>query len=190
VRLLVLHPGTGEDTIRASLITTDDHELGNDKFQYEALSYVWGNGDETYMIELEKDVSTEPIKTFQDVVLATMRAERFRAKHFYIKHNLYTALKHLRTSVRYVSLWIDAVCINQADAEEKSAQVMKMHSIYRKAYNVIIWLGHDIVDDPVSELAMAFIPKVMNQDIHDKLLEDDMFVKNWASLFELSKRDW
>ncbi|EME83699.1 uncharacterized protein MYCFIDRAFT_46297, partial [Pseudocercospora fijiensis CIRAD86] len=38
-------------------------------------------------------------------------------------------------------LWIDAVCINQSDVEEKSVQVSRMWSVYENAGLVIAWLG-------------------------------------------------
>lgn len=38
-------------------------------------------------------------------------------------------------------LWVDAVCINQDDAVEKSQQVKLMHDIYTKATDVLVWLG-------------------------------------------------
>lgn len=37
--------------------------------------------------------------------------------------------------------WIDAVCINQKDREEKSAQLPLMTAIYKRASRVIVWLG-------------------------------------------------
>lgn len=39
--------------------------------------------------------------------------------------------------------WIDALCINQADLEERGAQVRIMPQIYTKADCVIVWLGDD-----------------------------------------------
>ncbi|KAK4155829.1 heterokaryon incompatibility protein-domain-containing protein [Chaetomidium leptoderma] len=39
------------------------------------------------------------------------------------------------------SIWIDALCINQADTAEKNAQVPLMSRIYRQAEQVPIWLG-------------------------------------------------
>jgi hypothetical protein len=38
-------------------------------------------------------------------------------------------------------LWIDALCINQADFEERSSQVLLMGNIYSSASEVLIWLG-------------------------------------------------
>ena len=43
--------------------------------------------------------------------------------------------------------WIDALCINQSDLEEKSEQVQIMRSIYQKATQVCVWLGDP---DPTS----------------------------------------
>jgi hypothetical protein len=41
------------------------------------------------------------------------------------------------------SLWIDALCINQADTKEKNHQVQQMGQIYLKAKLVIAWFGDD-----------------------------------------------
>ena len=42
---------------------------------------------------------------------------------------------------RYI--WIDAICINQADLEERSQQVKLMGVVYRMAKRVLVWLGHE-----------------------------------------------
>ena len=55
--------------------------------------------------------------------------------------NLDVALRHLRLSGSSVMLWIDQICINQADHEEKSHQVTLMQHIYRNARNTVAWLG-------------------------------------------------
>jgi hypothetical protein len=38
-------------------------------------------------------------------------------------------------------LWIDAICINQEDVDEKTEQVRMMNEIYRAARRVSVWLG-------------------------------------------------
>ncbi|OJD31153.1 chitin recognition protein [Diplodia corticola] len=40
-------------------------------------------------------------------------------------------------------LWVDALCINQTDDEEKTEQVALMGEIYAAASRVIVWLGAD-----------------------------------------------
>jgi hypothetical protein len=39
------------------------------------------------------------------------------------------------------TLWVDAVCIDQADDEERSEQVQMMSRIYKNASRVLVWLG-------------------------------------------------
>ncbi|KAH7120724.1 hypothetical protein EDB81DRAFT_233400 [Dactylonectria macrodidyma] len=41
-----------------------------------------------------------------------------------------------------ITLWIDQICINQADNGEKSEQVGLIGSIYLGAKQVLVWLGH------------------------------------------------
>ncbi|OTA98773.1 hypothetical protein M426DRAFT_69170, partial [Hypoxylon sp. CI-4A] len=47
--------------------------------------------------------------------------------------------------------WIDALCINQSDIQERNSQVAQMRQIYNQAQHIVIWLG-PAADD--SDLAM------------------------------------
>lgn len=86
------------------------------KRPYDCLSYVWG------------DVKvTEPI-IVNDQVL-------------HITRNLVRCLRHLRHQNKGLVLWVDAVCINQGDLEEKSTQVAMMGEIYSRCSTVFLWLG-------------------------------------------------
>ncbi|KAL2694762.1 hypothetical protein Neosp_001349 [[Neocosmospora] mangrovei] len=58
-----------------------------------------------------------------------------------INSNLHDALKYLRRAETSRILWVDQICINQQDAIEKSHQVARMGDIYRKATDVVIFLG-------------------------------------------------
>lgn len=40
--------------------------------------------------------------------------------------------------------WIDSICINQEDGQEKSLQIQIMGKIYARAEKTIVWLGHEI----------------------------------------------
>jgi Heterokaryon incompatibility protein (HET) len=82
--------------------------------QYEALSYCWGHG-------------TEKI-TCDNALLG-------------ITLNLFYALKRLRTTDQSRILWVDAICINQGDVDERSEQVPLMQDIYRNCEKVLVWLG-------------------------------------------------
>lgn len=57
-----------------------------------------------------------------------------------VTQNLHNALSAL--SRRYPGYWwIDQLCINQDDVQERSAQVALMGNLYRNASQVIVWLG-------------------------------------------------
>lgn len=60
-----------------------------------------------------------------------------------ITPNVDGMLRHLRhlTDARY--LWIDAICLNQADEDEKAAQIPLMDQIYQQAQAIHVWLGPD-----------------------------------------------
>ena len=53
----------------------------------------------------------------------------------------YAALKYFRHAARRRVLWVDAMCINQNDPDEKSEQVPIMGEIYSRATKVYAWLG-------------------------------------------------
>ncbi|CAO2657108.1 Nn.00g032340.m01.CDS01 [Neocucurbitaria sp. VM-36] len=112
IRTLLLHAGEVRDPISCTL-----HVLDLDSQPaYDALSYTWGDPG-----------VTESIQVGGIAVEVTL--------------NLYTALRHLRHTSDDLVLWVDAVCINQSDNEEKSQQVAMMGDIYRQCAQVRIWLG-------------------------------------------------
>jgi len=99
--------------------------------RYTALSYTWGNAN------CSSDI----------FVNGTKRG---------VSPNLASALRHLRHQKETISLWADAVCINQADDLEKTAQLFIMDDIYRDAEEVLVWLGEASED---SDLAMKMIQR-------------------------------
>jgi hypothetical protein len=60
---------------------------------------------------------------------------------FRIGHNLNLALLHVRSPTHPVDIWIDAICINQADEQERNRQVSLMAFIYTRATKVVAWIG-------------------------------------------------
>ncbi|KAG8405428.1 hypothetical protein J3458_022083 [Metarhizium acridum] len=73
-----------------------------------------------------------------------------------IRNNLFRALLRLRRTDTPIALWVDVMCINQGDMNEKTDQLRRMVDIYRSAENVCIWLGEaDSAGN--SDLAMEFI---------------------------------
>jgi hypothetical protein len=116
IRIFELQPGDGADEILGSLKVVS---LTNPEVEvYNALSYTWGS---EYPSQYSILVDGQP---------------------FEVRKNLFDALQQLRCSDRQ-RLWIDAICINQADEEEKKAQIPLMSSIFSDADTVEIWLGTD-----------------------------------------------
>ncbi|KAK4460580.1 heterokaryon incompatibility protein-domain-containing protein [Cladorrhinum samala] len=91
---------------------------------YTALSYCWGVQEPTSVLEIRPDVSSV-----------------HGGRSLHIGPNLNTALHHIRDPVMPRTLWIDAICINQADDEEKSQQIPLMTQIYSGAAQVLAWIG-------------------------------------------------
>jgi hypothetical protein len=58
-----------------------------------------------------------------------------------------------------MSLWVDALCINQSDTAERTSQVRMMREIYEKAECVVVWLGEG---DETDSLALSLL-KTINQ---------------------------
>ncbi|KAH6696658.1 heterokaryon incompatibility protein-domain-containing protein, partial [Leptodontidium sp. MPI-SDFR-AT-0119] len=113
------------------------------KVRYEALSYTWGDPQPSSTIQMD-------------------------GLPYWVSANLFEGLQRLRLPDQDRVLWIDAVCINQKNLTEKSAQVGLMFSIYLKAHRVVVWLGLATYDDAAlfarfdanwdgrSDVAMAF----------------------------------
>jgi hypothetical protein len=94
--------------------------------EFEALSYVWGQSVTT------KEENT----TKKNKPMVTCNGHGLR-----VTVNLMQALQHIRSKSDTVFLWVDAICINQRDQEERRNQVSLMGHVYKKAKRVIVWLG-------------------------------------------------
>ena len=132
IRLVTIQPKNQESQqIRCDLEICSLDE----KPRYEALSYVWG--DQSHPLEILLD-----------------------GQVFHVGLNLASALRSLRLADRPRRLWIDAICINQGDQEERSSQVLLMRQIYSYASRVLVCLGIDTPEN-VSALNLLISVKGM-----------------------------
>ncbi|PVI02828.1 heterokaryon incompatibility, partial [Periconia macrospinosa] len=83
---------------------------------YTAVSYCWGEATTSHVIKLN-------------------------GRTFEVSDNLYQLLSVLRERKEKRWFWIDQICINQLDVEERNAQVSLMSFIYSSAEAVFAWLG-------------------------------------------------
>lgn len=127
IRLCSLLPGNFTDPINCHIEAFDL----NDGLEFEALSYTWGDAADRLCIEANGEA-----------ILVTK--------------NLATALVYLRKDSGARYLWIDAICINQNDIDERSRQVALMGKIYQSARLVVSWIGiRDPFFDPFIEMEHA-----------------------------------
>ncbi|KAF3024218.1 hypothetical protein E8E14_010916 [Neopestalotiopsis sp. 37M] len=127
-RLLILQPGSWDHELVCDL-----NIASHPKDEYfEALSYTWGDAGDL-----------RPITVNHECIGITT--------------NLEIALRYLRKLDEPRVLWVDALCIDQEDTEEKSSQVQRMGEIFSSANSVLAWLGPP---EPKSEEAMQAIEKI------------------------------
>ncbi|KAK2752525.1 hypothetical protein FQN55_006638 [Onygenales sp. PD_40] len=80
-------------------------------------------------------------------------------------------------------VWIDQICINQNDLEERAAQVSLMDQVYQKAQYTLVWLGEA---DPDTELAIRTVLKI---DTAPKELHDTSITPYGADDKEIYERE-
>lgn len=127
IRILLLHSGPIDAPVVCELATISLVPEGHT--EYEALSYCWGRRGSSFD---------------RDEILMVTRDERNVESQVRVpvQSNLYQALVQLRPRRGGSrTLWIDAICINQDDKEERAQQVSQMRRIYAQASQVVVWLG-------------------------------------------------
>lgn len=189
IRLLSLKPGALDEALVCSLVTTaledGQHTL------YEALSYCWG--DQNLRREMELEYGSDGSRRNRVTISITA--------------SLYSALVHLRPSDGDPRIiWVDAICINQEDYQERVKQIAIMREIYEWAEGVVVWLGEG---DDESHRAMETVRTISAryeaylaspqtpedlQALHKPLLHEnafDAFIDSWP-LFEKPyfRRTW
>jgi hypothetical protein len=60
-----------------------------------------------------------------------------------VSENVKNLLVDIQKEQEIVTLWVDAICINQADVREREEQIKIMALIYSRAKQVIVWLGRN-----------------------------------------------
>lgn len=160
IRLLRLHGGPVDAPLQGKLMLADGKET------YEALSYAGIPEEARSSIEIFSASSAFKLT---------------------IKPNLEAALRQLRLPDRYRLLWIDSICIDQNNLQERNFHIQRMGSIFNTASNVCVWLG---VAGPQSGLAFEFIRKFVQAYDLSTELEGALDRSSFDTLFELLTRRW
>ena len=107
-------------------VTGADPNLGEEDPEFEALSYALGPPGAEEEVHVLKP--SAPSTSTSGLSLGCLA----------VCANLAAALRHLRYRDRERRLWIDALCINQSSASERSHQTYLMHDIYSRAKRVVV----------------------------------------------------
>ena len=153
IRLLELLPGPSveaeeESPLRCNLL----YRFLDDSGEYEGLSYVWGEATLTEVVYVD-------------------------GHEAHITKNLDIALRHLRLESEPRVLWVDALCINQEDVNERSHQVTLMKSIYQHCKQDIAWLG-PTADDKSTRAARVAKGFDLMERMGSKTV-DNLFSDGW-----------
>jgi hypothetical protein len=94
-------------------------------------------------------------------------------------------------------MWIDAICINQENLEEKARQVSFMGEVFSHAESTRVWLGPEIQH---SSLAISFIRTLFSilPEIETGNMERTFYYAmkyreagpEWVALAHLLSRPW
>lgn len=112
IRVLLLHPTFGFRPISCNLVQGPHMR----RLFYEAISYTWGGDELTQQIMIDG---------------CTMK----------VTESVYEILTSYSSLLVPKLLWIDALCIDQRNMEEKSLQVPLMQKIYSNALFTTVFLG-------------------------------------------------
>jgi hypothetical protein len=170
VRILRLEAAAQHDEpLIASLITRllqDDPE--SPSLRYDCVSYCWGTSGKSKSLLCYGHVLD-------------------------ITENVDMMLRHLRKPTRPRNLWVDAICIDQSNDEEKSQQVQLMGAIYERASKVHIWMGPALVEDNIPSVFALLQRYALNTNIAPYSNEVDkpsLSGRTVASLASFLTREW
>jgi hypothetical protein len=114
--LRVLPKLTDKSPLQCELFTAS---ISREQLNYVAGSYVWG--------------PPEPKR------LIVVNGSPFHIRDNNLWHFLNACRRRYKTRV----IWIDSICINQDNVQERSSQVRAMNRIYPGARSVYCWLGQN-----------------------------------------------
>lgn len=115
IRLIKLHGDVEAGVLRYDMYTVDLDQLP----KYHALSYAWG--------------APVPESTLKGILIDEIQ--------FKIQPTLFLFLLTMAAHHPEKSMWIDTICIDQANTQERNYQVSLMGETYNKAQDVYAWLG-------------------------------------------------
>ncbi|KAK5629540.1 hypothetical protein RRF57_005255 [Xylaria bambusicola] len=167
IRLLLLLPPHPDqcDSIRCQLIEYPLQDSWKGTHPYEALSYSWGSEKKPRSIFIDGEYKS----------------------YLCVTENLHAALLRLRDCSLPRILWIDAICINQDNNEERTRQVQFMAKIYARASRVIVWLEEETPDRKDITNGDRALEIISDAAVHDRPTESP---RDQDAVLTLLERSW
>ncbi|KUI69259.1 Heterokaryon incompatibility protein 6, OR allele [Cytospora mali] len=201
IRVLHLKPGKGTEKLRGTL-----HHCSIE-FMYEARALIptSATGPTQQPITSHATCLEDPSQLIWYTALSyTWGAPVFDAsielggQERPITRSLETALFHLRRPDRSGIIWIDQICINQDDLDEKALQIPLMSRVYDHALNTIIWLGPsqpDFSTNPFDVLEhcatnLQFLEDIDCPNDFESIGIPSADSESWKEAWELLSRPW
>lgn len=203
IRLLELLPGEFSAEIKVKIKTVHFERKSVPPCEpYQALSYIWGSTEDPSLIHVESQGDTsEHLEQNVDPALPyfQIHVQEQSQSTLRITRNLAVALPYLRNRYEPRTFWIDAICINQSDNDERSQQVARMYEIYKGADRVVVWLGEESDDSNIAIDVFNEIGQQIEVDwaqwtirtVRKEALKDKLFSKEASNaIYQLLRRPW
>ena len=173
-----LNASYSDDEIEISLISASLSACP----PYNTLSYTWADPEPFQYpktVVFTKIAQCYPVKCGGGLILVT-RNLRNALRSLQNVPTLATSRTDINKITNMHLYWIDAICINQEDIQERSRQIPLMGRIYGQAQCTIVWLGER---DFYTELAMRVLRKIAG----DQISSDSLFQLNGDRLLTNTK---
>ncbi len=158
LRLLLLSKGDFDDPIHGTLKVSSF----SDNVSFDALSYAWADetGDDSRRAIIFLGPFWDPFK---------------------ITANCSAALRRMRREDRDVTVWVDAVCIDQGNHVERNHQVGLMAKIYSSARELFVYLGEGRkeLEEVVTQLQWFETAKSIDPTLIQALFRCRYFSRMW-----------
>lgn len=206
IRLLELLPTTSNGVIRCSLKTTELEDAPS----FKALSYTWGSprtsiaGTPPHEEAGLKSLSTEEVNSAgQHTIICDGCLVKVTSNLRDALHMLSNAINmpHMPKTPTYY--WIDFLCMNQSNIEERNAQVARMADVFKKADGVVVWLGKEdqytqdalttmrrISATPEKDWPLVPYTSFYNPEESQLVSSTRLTFHNWLGFIVLINRPW
>ena len=201
--------GIGSKVCRCTMVT---HDL-RDHAGYQALSYTWG--DPKILHSSLEDATAQaswnaPVFEFECDGQPVSVNSNLHSALLWITRLLQNGMELMPKTQPDAEpsscyFWVDALCINQSDIDERNDQVQLMRRIYKQADSVMIWLGGldfnsygnlkrsmqaiaAVAMDNVVEKARGLL--ITDRESYGALNMPYISVDQWMTIYELLNRAW